>query len=198
MPVPSALDIIKNKLDQDADLPSRTNMSAENITELLEFCLSNTYFTFQEVFYEQTKGVAMGSPVSPIVANIFMEAFERRAISTALHPPKFWRRYVDDTCVIQHRSHKEEFLTHINSVDNVIQFTVEDAKEDGCIPFFRHTHYTRKNGTFSISVYRKPTHTDLYLPWDSNHNLSAKYRVIKTLTHRDIPFALLLNSWEKN
>ena len=41
-----------------------------------------------------------------------------------------------------------------------------------------------QNGTFSIGVYRKPTHTDLYLPWDSNHHLSAKYSVIKTLTHR--------------
>ena len=41
-----------------------------------------------------------------------------------------------------------------------------------------------QNGTFSIGVYRKTTHTDLYLPWDSNHSLSAKYSVIKTLTHR--------------
>ena len=135
VPVPSALDIIKNKLEQDADLPNRTRMSAGNITELLEFCLSNTYFIFQGVFYEQTKGAAMGSPVSSIVANIFMEAFETRAISTSLHPPTFWRRYVGDICVIQHQSHKEEFLNHINSVDNAIQFTVEDAKEDGPIPF---------------------------------------------------------------
>ena len=44
------------------------------------------------MMYEQTNGAAMGSPVSPNVANIFMEAFETRAISTALHPPKFWRR----------------------------------------------------------------------------------------------------------
>ena len=78
----------------------------------------------------------MGSPVSPIVANIFMEAFEARALATALHPPKLWRRYVDDTCVIQDQSHKEEFLQHINSVDNAIQFTTEDAKEDGSIPFW--------------------------------------------------------------
>ena len=89
VPVPLALDIINNKLQQDADLPNRTNMAAVNITELLDFCLSNTYFIFQGVFYEQTKGAAMGSAVSPIVANIFMEAFETRAISTALHPPKF-------------------------------------------------------------------------------------------------------------
>ena len=126
----------------------------------------------------------MGSPVSPIVANIFMEAFETRALSTALHPPKFWRKYVDDTCVIQDQAHKEEFLNHINSVDNAIQFTVEDAKEDGSIPFLDTLITPEPNGTFSIGVYRKPTYTGLYLPWDSNHNLSAKYSVIKTLTHR--------------
>ena len=123
-------------------------------------------------------------PVVPIVANVFMEAFETRAISTALHPPRFWRRYVDDTCVIQHQSHKEEFLSHINSVDSAIQFTVEDAKEDGSIPFLDTLISPEQNGTFSIGVYRKPTHTDLYFPWDSNHNLSAKYSIIKTLTHR--------------
>ena len=184
VPVPAALDIINNKLQQDADLPNRTNMAAVNITEVLHFCLSNTYFIFQGVFYEQTKGAAMGSPVSPIVANIFMESFETRAISTALHPPKFWRRYVDDTCVIQDQLHKDEFLNHINSVDNAIQSTVEEAKEDGSIPFLDTPITPEQNGTFSIGVYRKSTQTDLYLPWDSNHNLSAKYSVIKTLTHR--------------
>ena len=61
-------------------------MTADNIIELLEFCLKNTHFLFQVVFYEQTKGAAMGSPVSLVVANIYMEAFENRAISTALHP----------------------------------------------------------------------------------------------------------------
>ena len=102
----SALEIIKSKFEQDADLPSRSKMTAENIIELLGFCLNNTYFLFQEVFYEQTKGAAMGSPVSPIVANIYMEAFENRAISTALHPTRMWKRYVDDTFVI-HQSHKK-------------------------------------------------------------------------------------------
>ena len=184
MPVPSALDIINNKLQQDDDLPNRTNMAADNITELLDFCLSNTYFIFQGVFYEQTKGAAMESPMSPFVANIFMEAFETRAISTALHPPRFWRRYVDDTCVIQDQSHKEVFLNHINYVDNAIQFTVENAKEDGSIPFLDTLITPEQNGTFSIGVCRKPTHRDLYLPWDSNHNLSAKYSIISTLTHR--------------
>ena len=89
IPVPVALDIIKKKLEQDAELPNRTMMSADTILELLGFCLNNTYFVFQETFYEQTKGVAMGSPISPIIASIFMEAFENRAITTTLHPPGY-------------------------------------------------------------------------------------------------------------
>ena len=93
IPIPSALDIINNKLQEDTDLHNRTNMTAHNIIELLDFCLNNTYFIFQGVFYKQTKGAAMGSPVSPIVANIFMEAFESRALATAIHPPILWRRY---------------------------------------------------------------------------------------------------------
>ena len=51
----------------------------------------------------------MGSPVSPIVANINIEAFEHRAINTALNPPRIWRRYVGDTFIVQQKSHKVEF-----------------------------------------------------------------------------------------
>ena len=126
----------------------------------------------------------MGSPISPIIANIFMEAFEQRAITTALHPPRVWERYVDDTLVVQQQKHQEEFLQHINTVDPSIQFTVEEAKEDGSIPFLDTIIRPEEDESFTIGVYRKPTHTDLYLPWDSNHNIAAKYSVINTLTHR--------------
>ena len=77
---------MKKKLEQDTELHKRTIMPVDTILELLAFFLNNTYFVFQNTFYEQTKGAAMGSPISPIIANIFMEAFEQRAITTALHP----------------------------------------------------------------------------------------------------------------
>ena len=114
IPVAAAIEVIKRRLEQDTELPKRTTLSTNNILQLLEFCLNNTYFLFQNQYFEQTKGAAMGSPVSPIVANIYMEVFEDRANNTALHPPRIWRIYVDDTFVVQQKSHKEEFFQHIN------------------------------------------------------------------------------------
>ena len=113
-----------------------------------------------------------------------MEYLEQKALSTAPHPPRFWRRYVDDTFVIHKEANKQGFLQHINSVDPAIRFTVEDNKEDGSIPFLDTIVKPEVDGSLSITVYRKPTHTDQYLQWDSNHHLSAKVSVIQTLSHR--------------
>ena len=79
---------------------------------------------------------------------------------------------------------KQDFLQHINSVDPAIKFTVKDNKEDGSIPFLDTIVKLEENGGLSITVYRKPTHTDLNLQWDSHHNLSAKFSVINTFSHR--------------
>ena len=126
----------------------------------------------------------MGSPVSPIVANLYMEYLEQKALSTTPKPPRFWCRYVDDTFVIHKEVNKQGFLQHINSVDPAIMFTVEDNKEDGSIPFLDIIVKPEADGTLSITVYRKPTHTDLYLQSDSHHHLPAKFSVIHTLSHR--------------
>ena len=53
---------------------------------LLEFCLKNTYFLFKAKYFEQAHGVAMGSPISPFIANQFIKEFEVKAISSAANP----------------------------------------------------------------------------------------------------------------
>ena len=87
VPVDPALNIIKDLLDKDTTLKERTIMEVGDIMLLLEFCLKNTYFSFQGQFYEQVEGVAMGSPLSRIVANLYMEYLEQKALSTAPYPP---------------------------------------------------------------------------------------------------------------
>ena len=90
---------------------------------------------FQGQYYQHMKGAAMGSPLNPIVANIFMENFEKEALETAPHPPSLWKRFVDDTFVILEAQHKDQFFHHINSLDENIKFTAETTKADGSIPF---------------------------------------------------------------
>ena len=80
VPIDPALNIIKDLLDKDTTLKERTVMEVGDIILLLEFCLKNTYFSFQGQFYEQVEGAAMGSPVSPIVANLYMEYLEQKAL----------------------------------------------------------------------------------------------------------------------
>ena len=82
-----ALNIIKDLLEKDEKLNDRTVLSVQNIIELLGFCLHNTYFSFQNKFYEQVEGAAMGLLVSPIVANLYIEHFERKALRSAVNPP---------------------------------------------------------------------------------------------------------------
>ena len=90
IPVESALDIIKGLLEQDSTLKERTVLQVKDIILLLGFCLHNGYFSFQEHFYEQVEGVAMGSPVSPILANLFIEYLEQKALGTSTNLPRLW------------------------------------------------------------------------------------------------------------
>ena len=88
VPIDPAPNIIKDLMEQDDTLSNRTVLSIQNIIELLGFCLQNTYFSFQNKFYEQVERAAMGSLVSPTVANLYMEHFEGEALRSASHPPK--------------------------------------------------------------------------------------------------------------
>ena len=63
VPIDPALNVIKDLLEKDEKLNDRTVLSVQNIIELLASCLHNTYFSFQNKFYEQVEGV-------PIVANL--------------------------------------------------------------------------------------------------------------------------------
>ena len=111
VPIEPAINIIRRKLELDQELHTRTTMKVEQITSLLEFCLKTTYFHFQGRFYEQLQGAAMGSPISPIVANLYIEDFEIKAISSAEYPPSCWKRNVDDTFVVMRLQGKKSSLS---------------------------------------------------------------------------------------
>ena len=183
VPVPLALSIARKRLLVDDSLEERTNLSVDEVCTLLGFCLNATYLAFQGVPYKQTFGTAMGSPVSVTIADLVMEDVEERALSSFPFPPRFWKRYVDDTCCAILSTDIQAFHQHLNSIEASIQFTVE-VEDKGVLPFLDTLLTHHSNGSITTSVFRKKTHTDKYLDFSSHHPLSHKLSVVKTLFNR--------------
>ena len=99
IPVPTALDIINRLFTEHIEDPEakgkygcsfRCNtigLEKDEVMSLLKLVLENCVFTFQDRFYKQLHGAAMGSPCSPVVANIYMEYFENMALGPELPVP---------------------------------------------------------------------------------------------------------------
>ena len=73
-------------------------LQKHQLTDLLEIATTNQLFQFNGELYEQTDGVAMGSPLGPLLANVFMCHIENQLEQNSMIP-SFYRRYVDDTLV---------------------------------------------------------------------------------------------------
>ena len=183
VPIDKALEVINRRLTDDGTLEDRSTLTPGQVTMLLGVCLKTTYFIYHQQFYEQAEGAAMGSPVSPVVANIFMEFVEEVAINTSPSPLRFWKRYVDDTFCFLQKTAVDEVLQHLNSISPTIKFTVEQEK-DGRLPFLDALVFRKVDGSIEIGVYRKPTHTDHHLSYKSHHPLHVKKSVVRTMIKR--------------
>ena len=159
VPTSRAIQVTRDRLMNDPSLPDRTSLTVDDICSLLQLCLEATYLAFEGKVYRQIHGTAMGSPVSVVVANLVMEDVEQEALSTFHTPPRFWRRYVDDTCTALPSNLVDSFHDHLNSIDPCIQFTIE-RESNGQLPFLDILLNREEDGSISTSVYRKATHTD--------------------------------------
>lgn len=110
MPISVALDLL-------------SPLFPESTVKMFEFVLRSTYFSYKGLFFE---GIAMGSLLSPVIANFFMEFFEQSAMEQASLKPLFYCRYVDETLLVwQHgQVALEEFVGTLYSTYDSIKFTV--------------------------------------------------------------------------
>ena len=186
-PVDVTINIVQNRLSTDKTLRKRTNLTVANIIQLLTFVAKSTYFTFRGTIYKQREGFAMGDPLSAIMSGFFMEDLEAKAIATA---PKecrltLWRRYVDDILEKIKTGHTQQLTDHLNTIDSTgnIKFTHEE-EEQGSLAFLDMKISHGEDGGIKIKIYRKPTHTDQYLLWNSEHPTAHKLSVVRTLYDR--------------
>ncbi len=169
------------RLSQIASLPTAYILKAWTARSSLSFYLflsKNSHFTFNGRIYQQIDGVAMGSPLGPLFANIVMSFHEKSWLHNcpSTFKPLLYRRYVDD-CFLLFKSsdHVPRFLNYVNRQHPNISFTSE-LERDGKLPFL-DVEVTRSNGKFSTSIYRKPTFTGFFTNF---HSLQTIFNFLLT------------------
>ena len=134
IPIPVALQVINSKISTCTNHTNVCKISTEKFTKSLKFTLTNCIFCFNTKFYKQLQGAAMGSPVSLIIANVYMEYFESLAIPSSPTLIKWWLRYVDDVHSATRKDQVNKLQEHFNSIDRHIKFITELPGKDG-LPF---------------------------------------------------------------
>ena len=178
VPLKPTLDFLKRKLNTielDCDVPVNC------LIDMIELCLKDSYFQFEDRFYKQIFGIPMGSCLSPILAGLFLEHVESEILPLYAGPqPLFWKRYVDDVlCLVPDDFELEPYLQFLNSIYPTLKFTYE-WESDGKIPFL-DVLIDNCSTSFKFSVYRKPTHSESYLHYFSYCASSIKLSVAKSL-----------------
>ena len=156
-----------------------------SITKLLDLCLSQNYFEFNNQYYESKDGLIMSNPLSPILAEIFMDNLE--SIISQHHLFKyftFWYKYVDDVvaCFTGSQRQLTSFLNYINSIHENISLTLE-LELNNSINFLDLT-IERKDNKFEFSIFHKPSHADLVIHNSSIHPFTQKMAAFHSFVHR--------------
>ena len=183
VPQEEAIRIIKEELEKDKKLKERTKMTVKHIIQLFRIYVNNTYFIFNGRIYRQINGLAIGASTSGFAADIFMERLEARALNSFATPPSIWKRFVDDTFAKIKKIVVEEFLKHLNNLHPRIKFTTETLNNNK-IAFLDTEINVNEDNSIKFKIYRKPTHTDQYLNFSSNHHIMQKLGIVNTFYHR--------------
>ena len=133
--------------------------------------MEQNYFQYDNFFYKPQKGIAMGSPISGMLAEIYLQYIENDYIKHSFDSNEiiFYRRYVYDILIIynQNKIKEDQILVKINNIDKHLQFKMT-TEENGNINFLDLTIH-RGNENLSISIYRKATNTETTIHYLSNH-----------------------------
>ena len=123
VPLDYTINIILRRIYDDNEL--YTNISKKEMKEILLLCTKTAHFTFNNEIYQQCDGIAIGSPLGPVIAGIFMVELEKSLNPNLMEHMSRWKRYVDDTIAVIQLSSIEHVLSILNSFYQNIEFTYE-------------------------------------------------------------------------
>ena len=161
-------------------------LSRPDFKKLLVNATKETHFIFNGVVYDQIDGVSMGSPLAPVLANMFMCYLEHQMFTNYVGTlPLLYRRYVDDSFLIfDNEKSVLPFFNYFNNLHKNIKFTKESQSEEINEFPFLDLKIIKDDNRFMTCTYHKPSHTGLYTNWYSFTPRKYKINLIKTLLSR--------------
>ena len=180
VPLEGTIEIILKRIYMKKEITA--NIPKQEMKELLILFTKKLHFTFNNETYIQVEGVAMGSPLGPVLANIFGVELDTSVIPNLSNKVKLRKRFVDDKFCLARLEYIDNILLALNSFHKNIKFTFEIEK-DNTSPFL-DILIIRKPGKIKTAVYRKKTCTDLHMNWYSFVPKSWKWGTLKTLVRR--------------
>ena len=161
---------------------NKLNITKTDLIKLLTLATKHQLFQFNGNLYEQVDGVAMGSPLGPLMANAFMCSLEQK-LSKSNKLPSFYNRYVDDALTKQgNLDSASSFLVTLSNCHPSLSFTME-VEVEGNIPFLG-MKIMKKDGRLETEVYNKPTNTGLLFHYHSHVDKRYKRSLITTMLNR--------------
>ena len=152
-------------------------VSKATFIELAKIASCNVIMSTHDGMYQQTDGLAMGSPPAPHLANAWMSQFDATIKGTST----LYTRYMDDILCNKLLEEVDITLTNINSLHTNLKFTIEKPN-DGAIPFLDMKII--ENGHLSSTWYTKPTDTGLIMNFHSLAPRRYKHSVVSGFVHR--------------
>lgn len=174
------LEIIRLKWNIIKD---HTTVDMELFIEIIEFLLNKNYCTFKQNFYLQVFGCAMGSKLTPILAQYVMDHVVDSCLIKLSFRVLFIKKFVDDIILAVPEDHIQTTLECFNSHSANLQFTIEIENNEQAVPFL-DTKALRHNNRIKLKWHRKDTHSNKIIHFQSDHNINIKINTVKQMKNR--------------
>lgn len=181
--IPATL-VIQSITNRWSHISKKTKMNLSQFLYAIRMVLESTSFKFNDIIFEQIFGSPMGSPLSPILADMVMVDLESHCLGMLNFDVSLFYRYVDDVFAIVPVTEVRTILDALNSYHPRLQFTYE-LESNGSLSFL-DTRVIRDNGVLITNWFRKPTFSGRYLNFFSHHPLKYKVSVINSLVDRAV------------
>ena len=158
-------------------------LKTETIIRLARFVIQNNYFTYENQYYRQICGGAMGSPLTLTMDNCYMFFFEEAIVRQITNSQGLYFRYIDDMFIIINwpTRHLSKQVDRWNQFDDNIKLSANIRYQAD----FLDLHVENRDGQLVTTVYHQPSHEPYYLPFHSIHPMHMK---------KNIPFAMFLRT----